>query len=279
MGACAQSCTLPLAADRPTPVAGPSTGSMFSNNKITGMTVVLSETLKEIITKNDTAQINHPMSVFNKTKPNIKYVATKPWEQVQRGEKPPDAGLYPGSGYCGHVPNLRETHGASYQSSLKLAQRATMSKTIRTGEHYTDGGHFVTTQEVGALGGGTNPSMPPSARRTSRQGSQLGSARDARLAQRRESRQNTATQMQKLEPEVRGDVLGGEAGGGATSRLTDRSVHSKVSTARSRRSGGSGRMSNRTDPAGEVKQLFEQLPPSRKEAIIQDLSTGWLQNK
>merc|ERR1712196_669809 len=107
-------------------------GTMFSANKITGMTVVLSETLKEIIHKNDVSQDEHPFSALNcKKNQNVKYLATKPWEHVQRGEKPADAGLYPCSGYTGHVPAARETHGASYQSSIKLAQRASFV------EHYS----------------------------------------------------------------------------------------------------------------------------------------------
>merc|ERR1711907_416513 len=156
-------------------------GTMFSANKITGMTVVLSETLKEIIHKNDVSQDEHPFSALNcKKKPNVKYVATKPWEHVQRGEKPADAGLYPCSGYTGHVPGARETHAAPYQSSLKLAQRATMSKTIRDGDHYTDGGHFVTSQEIGSLSGGTKTAMPVSAM-ASRRGPQPPTARDEKL--------------------------------------------------------------------------------------------------
>jgi len=47
---------------------------MFSKNKITGMTVVMSETLKEIIRQNDGHQQEHPFSVFNQHKP-IRYVA------------------------------------------------------------------------------------------------------------------------------------------------------------------------------------------------------------
>jgi len=230
------------------------------------MTVVLSETLKEIIKKNDTAQEQHPYSVFNKQKANVKYVATKPWEHVQRGEKPAGAGLYPISGYCGHVPSKRDTHAASFQSSLKLAQQASISKTIREGDCYADGGHFVTSQEVGSLRGGKDPSMPPSATRTpARRNSQPPSARESRLAERLVSRQNSAMPS----GEVKGDVLfGAPPAPLGSARSTARSHRS---TARSRRSEGRA--------TTQVKGLFEQLPPSRQEAIVQELSSGWLQNK
>merc|ERR1711907_66459 len=231
-------------------------GTMFSANKITGMTVVLSETLKEIIHKNDVSQDEHPFSALNcKKNQNVRYLATKPWEHVQRGEKPADAGLYPCSGYTGHVPAARETHGASYQSSIKLAQRASLSNTIRGGEHYADGGHFVSTQEVGSLAGGKQTQMPASAT-TSRRNTARGEPGTSRT--QHSSRRSSAAAQNH------GDVLGG-----------DSPPPSHLSTGRSRYS---GRGTARTDKeASRVKDLFDQLPPSRKGAILQELSSGWLQ--
>jgi len=63
----------------------------------------------------------------------------------------------------------------------------------------------------------------------------------------------------------------------------------------SRRSGGgmsnrsAGGMSNRSSRASargpgtsnqesQVKNMFDKLPPSRQEAILQELSSGWMQN-
>eukprot|EP00656_Telonema_subtile_P040571 TRINITY_DN4565_c0_g1_i3.p1 TRINITY_DN4565_c0_g1~~TRINITY_DN4565_c0_g1_i3.p1 ORF type:complete len:372 (-),score=42.15 TRINITY_DN4565_c0_g1_i3:118-1233(-) len=139
---------------------------MFSANKITGMTVVLSETLKEIISDQDKFQQEHPYSVFNQQRTNAgkwKYVAVKPWENVQKGQIPVQTGRRPNAGYTGHVPALRETHSATYGSSLNLAKHAAQSSTIRQGEHYSDGAHFSSTQEVGSLAGGKLPAMPASA--------------------------------------------------------------------------------------------------------------------
>lgn len=255
---------------------------MFSNNKITGMTVVLSETLKEIITKNDVAQDNHPYSAFNCKKPNIRYQAVKPWEHVQRGEKPPDAGLYPNSGYTGHVPGARDTHAASFQSSLKLAQRATMSKTIREGEHYADGGHFVTSQEIGSLAGGNQPNMPPSARASAR-GSHMGSlssTRNTRLTERHTARQQKQPGS-ALQKEVRGDVLAQEGINRSAQSTARSTARSRFSDGGLSRRSGSGRSSRRggTGQESKVKEMFEQLPPSRREAILTELSSGWLEKQ
>jgi len=229
------------------------------------------------MTGTNRAQDNHPYSAFNCKKPNIRYQAVKPWEHVQRGEKPPDAGLYPNSGYTGHVPGARDTHAASFQSSLKLAQRATMSNTIREGEHYADGGHFVTTQEIGSLAGGAQPSMPPSARASGR-GSQ-SSARNTRLTERRTARQQKQPGA-TLETEVRGDVLAQEGinrSAQSTARSTARSRFSEG--ALSRRSGSRQSRRRGTGQESKVKEMFEQLPPSRREAILTELSTGWLEKK
>merc|ERR1711934_680272 len=145
--------------------------AMFSANKITGMTVVLSETLKEIISDQDKFQKEHPYSVFNQKKTNAgnwKYVAVKPWENVTRGSIPKQTSRRPNAGYTGHIPALRETHSATYGTSLKPAKRAAHSETIQEGEHYSDGGHFNSTQTVGALSGGKLPSMPASAVQSAR---------------------------------------------------------------------------------------------------------------
>lgn len=247
---------------------------MFSANKITGMTVVLSETLKEIIHKGDVSQDNHPYSIFNCKKPNIVYVAQKPWEHVQKGEKPPDCGLYPNSGYTGHVPGAREVHGGSFQSSIKLAQRTTLSQTIRDGDHYADGGHFKSSAELGSLSGGKLPSLPPSAR---------ASARDQRLTERRSARQSQRGGPPATGP-AHGDILAQEPIASARSTARSReplgSARSTASTARSRRSGmGATNRSRGTGREAQVKALFEELPPSRREAIVQELSSGWIQNK
>lgn len=253
---------------------------MFSANKITGMTVVLSETLKEIISDQDKFQRDHPYSVFNQAKTNAgkwKYVAVKPWENVQKGQIPVQSSRRPNAGYTGHIPALRETHSATYGTSLKLANSAAQSSTIRRGEHYADGGHFSSTAEVGSLAGGKLPSMPPSAR-GSIKGSvppsvHSGSARGAPLSTRRSrgSSHGGSYHSQAFARAgdtidvVRGDVLGGD---GTCSQASHRSRGSSI---RSSEQSQYSTMSQAAQ-AHRVKQLFKELPPSRQQSLMQEMT-------
>lgn len=162
------------------------------------------------------------------------------------------------------------------------------SSTIRNGDHYADGGHFVTSQEIGSLAGGKQASMPPSAR--SRRGSQLPSARDMRLTERRSARQKQTDQTVARAPqsEVKGDVLAQEgmasARSTARSRFSDGARSGRLSTGRSgsglpSQRGLTGRSSASGGQEAKVKDMFEKLPPSRREVILQELSSGWLQNQ
>lgn len=261
---------------------------MFSANKITGMTVVLSETLKEIISDQDKFQKEHPYSVFNQKKTNAgnwKYVAVKPWENVTRGSIPKQTSRRPNAGYTGHIPALRETHSATYGTSLKLAQRATQSDTIRHGEHYADGGHFVASQTVGALAGGQVPSMPASAAATPA-GSQAGSHRCTPLGSARShvsqgsigSRRSRGSRGSRASRDsafpragdtmglVRGDVLGDDTRSqrsvGSSIRSSEQSQYSTMSQAAQ---------------AHRVKELFKELPPSRQQSLMTEMM-GSVQN-
>eukprot|EP00656_Telonema_subtile_P040570 TRINITY_DN4565_c0_g1_i1.p1 TRINITY_DN4565_c0_g1~~TRINITY_DN4565_c0_g1_i1.p1 ORF type:complete len:114 (-),score=21.70 TRINITY_DN4565_c0_g1_i1:53-394(-) len=103
---------------------------MFSANKITGMTVVLSETLKEIISDQDKFQQEHPYSVFNQQRTNAgkwKYVAVKPWENVQKGQIPVQTGRRPNAGYTGHCL-LYTSDAADEEDSVDLGGRRTIKK-------------------------------------------------------------------------------------------------------------------------------------------------------
>lgn len=251
---------------------------MFSANKITGMTVVLSETLKEIISDQDKFQRDHPYSVFNQKKTNAgnwKYVAVKPWENVTRGSIPKQTSRRPNAGYTGHIPALRETHSATYGTSLKLAQRATHSETIRQGDHYADGGHFVATQTVGSLAGGQVPSMPASAAATpagSHQPTPLGSARSSQRSQgsiaSRRSRGSRASQQSLSKVGdgvngVRGDVLGDDT-------RSQCSFRSRGSSLRSSEQSQYSTMSQAAQ-AHRVKELFKELPPSRQQSLMTEM--------
>lgn len=91
------------------------------------------------------------------------------------------------------------TAASRYGTSLKLAQGANRSTSIKGGEHYSDGNHFTSTQDLGALSGGKLPSMPSSALNSQR-GTPASSARSSRRSSHRGSVGNTQS--------VRGDVLG-----------------------------------------------------------------------
>lgn len=259
---------------------------MFSANKITGMTVVLSETLKEIISDQDKFQRDHPYSVFNQKRTNAgkwKYVAVKPWENVQKGQIPPQTTRRPNAGYTGHVPALRETHSATYGTSLNLAKSAAQSSTIRHGEHYADGAHFSSTQEVGSLAGGKLPAMPASAV-NSPAPSVCSSSRRRRpdvvgTARSRGSRHSSEQQSVRSGGSnrsafnragdtmglVQGDVLG-DTRAQYSSRSGASSIHSSQQSTYSTMS--------QAAQAHRVKQLFKELPPSRQASLIQEMNAS-----
>lgn len=259
---------------------------MFSANKITGMTVVLSETLKEIISDGDKFQQEHPYSCFNKDKTNAgqwKYVAVKPWENVQKGSIPKQTSRRPNAGYTGHVPALRETHSSTFGTSFKMAQRANHSNTIKEGEHYTDGGHWKSSAELGSLSGNMPVEMPASAA-VSQQPTPAQSQYPTPLSTGRSRRSNNSRRSNGSNGSVfprGGDTLNlvgsdgflsgdGSASGRGPPKSGRRSHRSMASSGVSSNQSVYSTMSQEAQ-AHRVKQLFKELPSDRQRSLMSEM--------